>query len=86
MDYLVIHNIVIHESKTEKHNYRAFCQTCFTEGRFADVAPARAFAQLHKDNMRGINVATIDDRTLTPEPVVESQPEAADAPVEGTAR
>jgi hypothetical protein len=87
----VIHHIVVHESKTEKHNFRAFCETCFTEGRFVDVEPARAFAQLHKDNMRGINSAEIDDQTLTPAepepvPVVESKPEVTDAPVEGTAR
>ena len=58
----MIHEIRIHEDKTDKYQYHVMCN-CFVEGRFVVLAEARSFASLHAMIQKGVNSANITDET-----------------------
>jgi hypothetical protein len=72
----MIHEIRLHEDKTEKYQYHVLCN-CFVEGRFVALGDAREFASLHATNQKGINSAKITDETdKKPADAAPSEPPA----------
>jgi hypothetical protein len=65
-----MHKIVIEEKPLAKHKMKPFVMSCScgTEGGFANLGEARAYAQLHAERQSGMNTFSLVDKTLAPTP------------------